>query len=175
MFACVGAVAVQGPKGDAIARRLNVHFKKKTGNAHCAISVRGATLSVPLPVTLTPSRAQAVWAHELGTHFLRGVVNEPCRRNVLSQNKEHTALLNTSANYMVPIGGKFGWEDHQKRLEWWVTGSRRNERAPVAVRIGFVTVAGNSSRIEIKSVDLIGGSVIGRRSRCWGSDLVGVE
>jgi hypothetical protein len=61
---------------DQLVERLTVHFSHRKTRA---ISVRGTTLNVPLPITLTPLRADSVWFHELGTHFLRNAINEAQR------------------------------------------------------------------------------------------------
>jgi hypothetical protein len=134
----------KGPYGSKLLRRLNIHFKKKKPNAHASISVRGATLNVPLPNTMTKTRAKAVWAHELGTHFLRGVVNEPTRKNVLAQCGEHGRL---TAGNLVPIGGTAGWEEHRlrqvsrKRSLW--TNPKLSRRSCTTVSTGYNSVEGN--------------------------------
>jgi hypothetical protein len=53
-------LSCSGPHGEQLVKRLNIHFRRKSSKTHSAISVRGHTLSVPLPNQLTPSRAMAV-------------------------------------------------------------------------------------------------------------------
>jgi len=57
-----------GPHGASLPVRLNVHFLPE-GTRGRAISIRGNTMNVPLPCTLSETKLQAVWYHELGTHW----------------------------------------------------------------------------------------------------------
>eukprot|EP01051_Picozoa_sp_SAG22_P001913 SAG22_NODE_80_length_21788_cov_9.742542_2_plen_1130_part_00 len=63
---------------DSVVEKLTVHFSQR--NKGRSMSVRGCTLNVPLPITLSACRADTIWFHELGTHFLRNAVNEPIRK-----------------------------------------------------------------------------------------------
>eukprot|EP00854_Cymbomonas_tetramitiformis_P009934 gene9934-11763_t len=138
-----------GPLKDAIVNRLSIHFKRKNGGTG-TISVRGSTLNVPLPVTLTASRAEAVWAHELGTHFIRNAVNEPVRKNTIRVAKERQLLPPD----IEPIGSRSGWEEHRKRLEW----VRENPNDPIYR--GQKVPAKTSSPLK-KPQDKGGGKVTG--------------
>ena len=43
---------------DALVEKLTIHFSHRKTRA---ISVKGTTMNVPLPITLTASRAQTIW------------------------------------------------------------------------------------------------------------------
>jgi hypothetical protein len=67
-------------------------------------------LNVPLPITLPSCRADSVWFHELGTHFLRNAINEPQRRaSVIGGDRGRPAS--------VPFGAGAGLTAHMARMK----------------------------------------------------------
>ena len=92
-----------------LVEKLNVHFTHRKTRA---MSVRGMTLNVPLPITLSINRALSVWYHELGTHFLRNAINEPASRAASLRGVK----LGTRPR-LVPFGAQGGVNTHLERLK----------------------------------------------------------
>lgn len=92
-----------------LVEKLNVHFTHRKTRA---MSVRGTTLNVPLPITLSINRAESVWYHELGTHFIRNAINEPVSRAASLRGVK----LGTRPR-MVPFGAQGGVSTHLERLK----------------------------------------------------------
>ncbi|XRB05230.1 DUF1704 domain containing protein [Pycnococcus provasolii] len=126
-----------------LSRRLIIHFVRKRqkkgskGAAWQSIAVKGCVLRVPLPFNLTRDGAEALWSHELGTHFLRNYVNEPVTKEApwrlrapkrSEQRDGEVAERAADANVdksmnlvspsMAPFGSTAGVDRHVARMLW---------------------------------------------------------
>ena len=92
-----------------LVEKLNIHFTHRKTRA---MSVRGTTLNVPLPITLSINRVESVWYHELGTHFIRNAINEPVSRAASLRGVQLGTRPRT-----VPFGAQGGVNTHLERLK----------------------------------------------------------
>lgn len=107
---------------NSLVEQLTIHFSHRKTRA---MSVKGTILNVPLPITLSRARADTVWYHELGTHFLRNAINQPQRIKLPGAPGRQLAL-------MVPFGAQGGAAMHLARLE----KARKLENRPLQTRHG---------------------------------------
>ena len=144
---------------DALVQRLTIHFSHRKTRS---MSVKGCVLNVPLPITLTKVRANSMWWHELGTHFLRNAINEPQRgRTGSSRNR---------APSHVPFGAKGGVTGHLARIAQGRDEERDKQKAKKKgkqVKVKTVSIAKGCQMVVVnKATVRVGRSLDSQEAPC---------